>query len=174
MDCAGPDAARYQFTSHAVQLITADLTGTAPLSATGRFTVQDADTTVLQYVGVNLQNSLLARPEVRRALNLGIDREAVTGAYLSGHALPAQFPLSPASPLYPADLESSYSLTAFTSAMEEAGLNSGKEHSLTLLVNSENDFKLTPSQGLWFNTPGGDGEHPTTLIFDSIFPQPTK
>ena len=148
VDCAGPDAARYQFTSHAVQLITADLTGTAPLSATGRFTVQDADTTVLQYVGVNLQNSLLARPEVRRALNLGIDREAVTGAYLSGHALPAQFPLSPASPLYPADLESSYSLTAFTSAMEEAGLNSGKEHSLTLLVNSENDFKLSVARYL--------------------------
>ena len=107
VDCASSDAARYQFTSHAVQLITADLTGTAPLSATGRFTVQDADTTVLQYVGINFQNALLARPEARRALSLGIDREAVTGAYLSGHALPAQFPLSPVSALYPSELESS-------------------------------------------------------------------
>ena len=63
-----------------MQLSTADLTGTAPLSATGSFTVHDADTTVLQYVGVNLQNPLLARSGVRRALSLGIDREAVTGA----------------------------------------------------------------------------------------------
>ena len=148
VDCAGSDAARYQFTSHTVQLITADLTGTSPLSATGRFTVQDADTTVLQYVGVNLQNSLLARPEVRRALSLGIDREAVTGAYLSGHALPAQFPLSPISPLYPKELERSYSLTAFTAAMTEAGLNSGTEHALTLLVNSENDFKQSVARYL--------------------------
>lgn len=148
VDCTGSDAARYQFTSHTVQLITADLTGTSPLSATGRFTVQDADTTVLQYVGVNLQNPLLARPEVRRALSLGIDREAVTGAYLSGHALPAQFPLSPVSPLYPEELEHSYSLTAFITAMEEAGLNSGTERSLTLLVNSENDFKLSVARYL--------------------------
>ena len=39
---------------------------------------------------------------------------------------------------------------------------------------ADNDFKLTPSQGLWFFTPVGDGEHPTTLTFDSIFPQPQE
>ncbi|MDY3281970.1 ABC transporter substrate-binding protein [Dysosmobacter sp.] len=148
VDCSGSDAARYQFTSHTVQLITADLTGTAPLSAAGSFTVQDTDTTILQYVGINFQNPLLQRPEVRRALSLGIDREAVTGAYLSGHALPAQFPLSPVSPLYPSELERNSSLTAFTDAMEKAGLNSGAERSLTLLVNSENSFKVSVARYL--------------------------
>ena len=46
--------------------------------------------------------------------------------------------------------------------------------SQVIVPDSENDFKLSPSQGLWFFTPVGDGEHPTTLIFDSIFPQPQE
>ena len=43
-----------------------------------------------------------------------------------------------------------------------------------IVPDSDNDFKLTPSQGLWFNTPVGDGVHLPTLIFDSIFPQPQE
>ena len=46
--------------------------------------------------------------------------------------------------------------------------------SQVIVPDDENDFKLTPSQGLFFIVPGGDGEHLPTLIFDSIFPQPTK
>ena len=44
--------------------------------------------------------------------------------------------------------------------------------SQVIVPDSDNDFKLTPSQGLWFNTPGGDGVHLPVLIFDSLFPQP--
>lgn len=146
LDCANSDSARYQFTSHAVQLITADLTGTAPLSATGSFTFRDADTTAMQYIGFNLQRSLLTDPAVRRALSLGIDRNTVAGAYLSGHALAAQFPLSPVSPLYPTELEDAYSYSAFAHAMDAAGLNSGAERHLTLLVNEENSFKVSAAR----------------------------
>lgn len=143
VDCANADTVRYQFTSHTVQLIAADLTGVSPLSAAGSFEFQDADTTVLQYVGFNVSRPLLSDPAVRRAICLGIDRDAVVNAYLSGHAVPAQFPVSPVCGLYPEDLESAYSYTAFEAAMEEAGLNSGDVHSMTLLVNSENSFKVS-------------------------------
>lgn len=143
VDCTTTDVVRYQFTSHAVQLITADLTGVSSMSAAGNFAFQDADTTVLQYVGFHTNHALLSDPAVRRAIGLGIDREAVVNAYLSGHAEAAQFPVSPVCVLYPQELESTYSYAAFESAMTEAGLNSGTTHSLTLLVNSENSFKVS-------------------------------
>ena len=47
----------YQFTSHDVQLITADLTGASPIGATGNVIFQDADTTVLQYLGLNVRRA---------------------------------------------------------------------------------------------------------------------
>lgn len=64
----------------------------------------------------------LTTPPCGRALGLGINRSSLISAYFSGHALAAQFPVSPASSLYPDDLETVYSYDAFASAMAAAGL----------------------------------------------------
>lgn len=144
----GRDAMLYQFTSHDVQLITGDLTGTAPISASGNVTFQDANTTVLQYVGFNLQRPLLGSAAVRQALGKGINRSRLVSAFLSGHGRAAQFPVSPASPLYPTALEEVYSYDAFVSAMETAGLATGTPRTLTLLVNAENSFKVAVADSL--------------------------
>ena len=136
----------YQFTSHDVQLITADLTGTSPISATGNVTFQDADTTILQYLGINTAKAPFDDAAVRRALLQGIDRDTLTSAFLSGHALPAQFPVSPVSSLYPEDLETAYAYDAFAQALGEA-VNS-RAWTLTLLVNQENSFKVSAAEYL--------------------------
>lgn len=47
------EAILYQFSSHEVQLITADLIGTEPITAAGNISYEDADTTVLQFLGFN-------------------------------------------------------------------------------------------------------------------------
>lgn len=138
----------YQFTSHDVQLITADLTGTSPISASGNISFQDAGTTILQYVGFNTLRPPFDSPAVRRALGLGINRDMAVGAFLSGHGAAAQFPVSPLSPLYPAELETLYSYDAFSAAMAEAGLSSGTPRSATLLVNAENSFKVSVAEYL--------------------------
>ncbi|SFP03432.1 ABC-type transport system, substrate-binding protein [Oscillibacter sp. PC13] len=140
------DTMLYQFTSHDVQLITADLTGTDSISATGNVSFQDADTTVLQYVGFNTQRSTFQDAALRRALSLGINRSTIVSAFLSGHGVAAQFPLSPLSPLYPEDLETAYSYDAFSSAMEASGLNSGKSIHITMIVNAENSFKVSVAE----------------------------
>ena len=82
----------------------------------------------------------------RRALGLGINRETLVSAVLSGHARAAQFPVSPVSPLYPAELESLYSYDDFAAAMEAAGLNTGRTRTVTLLVNQENTFKVSAAE----------------------------
>ena len=140
------DAMIYQFTSHDVQLITADLTGINPISATGNISFQDADTTILQYIGFNLQRPLFQDAALRRALGLGINRSTVVSAFLSGHGTPAYFPVSPLCALYPAQLEQAYSYDAYVSAMSAAGYSSGQSRSVTLIVNEENSFKVSAAE----------------------------
>ena len=143
IEADGHDAMLYRFTSRDVQLITADLTGSRTISVTGDVDRHDAGTTVFQYVGVNTEH--LSDPALRRALSLGINRENIVQAYLSGHGTAAQFPLSPASPLYPGELENAYSLEAFREALGQCAL---PERTLTMLVNQENPFKVSIAQSI--------------------------
>lgn len=138
------DTLLYQFSSHDIQLLTADLTGTNPITATGNTSFQDVDTTVLQYIGINVNRAPFDNASLRKALGLGINRTSLISAFLSGHGTAAQFPISPASPLYPSDLESVYSYDAFASAMSAAGYASGtSSRTVKLLVNEENSFKVS-------------------------------
>lgn len=146
VEAADEDAARYRFTSYEVQLITADLTGVSPFTPTGRVSYQDAATTVMQYIGCNTAVPPLDSAALRRALNLGVNREYVAEAFLSGHAAPAQFPVSPRSSLYPADLEARYSSEAFAQALAQSGYE--PDRPLTLLVNEENAFKIAVAESL--------------------------
>ncbi|MCI8971674.1 MAG: ABC transporter substrate-binding protein [Oscillibacter sp.] len=146
VEAADSGAMLYRFSSHEVQLITADLTGVTAVSTTGSVGCVDAETTVLQYVGCNTARAPLDSPALRRALSAGINRANVVGAYLSGHGRAAAFPVSPVSPLYPAGLEESYSVDHAASAAAVSGY--AAETPLTLLVNQENGFKKAIAQYL--------------------------
>ena len=138
------DAMLYRFNSHDVQLIIADLTGCTAVSVTGNVGCYDAATTVMQYVGVN--TARLTDAALRQALWQGINRGNIASAYLSGHAAAAQFPLSPASALYPTELEDTYSVDGFAAAA--AACEALPERTLTLLVNGENSFKISIAQSI--------------------------
>lgn len=145
---ADRDTMLYQFTSHEVQLITADLTGTEPVSVTGSIHFQDADTTILHYIGFNTQKASFDNQALRSALSLGINRASIISAFLSGHGAAAQSPVSPLTSLYPTDLDQDYSYDAFAQAMAQAGFASGHSRSATLLVNSENSFKVSAATAI--------------------------
>ena len=146
VEAADRDTMLYRFTSHDVQLITADLTGTDPITATGNISYQDADTTILHYLGCNTTRAPLDSAAFRKALDLGINRPTVVSAFLSGHGTAAQFPVSPRSSLYPRDLEAAYSADAFSQALSASGYTAGR--ALTLLVNTENSFKVSIARQL--------------------------
>ncbi len=143
-ETADQEAMLYRFTSHDVQLITADLTGTTPVTVSGSVRCTDADTTVLHYLGINTSVKGLDNAAFRRCLSLGINRQSLVSGLLSGHAKAAQFPISPASPLYPAELDTPFSATAFADAL--AACEEKPTHTLRLLVNSENPFKVSMAQ----------------------------
>ena len=148
LDAPDRDTMLYQFSSHDIQLITADLTGTDPITATGNISYQDADTTILHYLGFNTQKAPFDQASLRTALAAGVDRSSVVSAFLSGHGVAAQSPVSPLSPPYPRALDTVYSYDAFSEAMARAGYASGEERTATLLVNEENAFKVSVARYL--------------------------
>lgn len=141
VEAADRDTMLYRFTSRDVQLITADLTVVSPVSVTGSISYQDVDTTVLQFIGCNARRQPLDDPALRRALGMAVSRSRIVSAFLSGHGSAAQFPVSPASPLYPSALERTYSKDELAATLTQSGYTPGR--TLTLLVNSENSFKTS-------------------------------
>ena len=73
----------------------------------------------------------------------------MVNACLAGHAVAAQFPINPASPLYPASLETDTSSAAVQKALTELSLTDGEDkYKLRLLVNSENSFKVAAAENI--------------------------
>ena len=144
--CSGSTALEYQFSSHRIQMMTADLTAQDAYQPEGSVQIHDADTTVLQFIGFNTANPLFASPELRHALGLGIDRQLLVSAHLAGHGTATQSPVSPAALQYPETLDIVYSETAFLDAMTHAGYNSGNAYQVTLLVNGDNPFKVSAAR----------------------------
>ncbi len=136
----------YAYYAREVQLLFCDLTGADDSSVYGSGDYTDAATTIMQYLCLNTRRAPFDDPAVRRAVTLGVDRASCVSAYLLGHGLAAQFPVSPASGLYPKELETAYSQDGYASALEAAGLNTGKTRSLTLLVNQESSFRVSTAQ----------------------------
>lgn len=142
-------SAAYAFSARDVQLAFCDLTATDAIAMTGNGDITDAGTSALHFIGFNTNRELLIRAPVRRALSLAVERKSLIDVYLLGHAQAAQFPLSPDSPLYPSDLEQTPSPTAFQRAMHELELDSGENvQFLTMIVNSDNTFKVSMAQAI--------------------------
>lgn len=137
------DTAAYRFSSGEVQLLRSQLLGVSGVSSTTGISVASVDTTELLYLGFN--TSSVPDAALRHALSLGVDRESLVSGYLSGYAQSAWAPISPASPLYPKDLERSYLRKDFESALNALGYAAEGEASarkLTLLVNEDSSEKV--------------------------------
>ncbi len=137
----------YLFSSHEIQMLITDYTGSAPVSYKGNLTVADAQTTTLQYIGFNC-TGLFSDAALRRAVSAGVDRSSLCRAYYSGHAQSAAFPISPASPWYPQDLEIPYSAERFQQAMDEAGYHKGRSVKAELLVCAGNASRLSAAKAI--------------------------
>lgn len=135
------DTAMYLFSSRRVELLTVDPTGDQ-ISVTGQSAETNLPTTIFQFIGFNAADGLFADPSLRAIFSRALQRELLSDAFLSGHALPAQFPISPLSPLYPGDLEQGYSYDDTLAALSSAGQSTGESKALTLLVNEEDSFRL--------------------------------
>ena len=144
--CKDSDTISYAFYAREVQLLMCDLTSTATSNVYGSGTYTDAADTVMHFIGINTTRNHLSNPQLRAALSLGIDRQGCINAFLLGHGLAAQYPLSPAGDLYPRTLDVAYSPDRFDSAMAAADYCQGRSIPLTMIVNRENSFKVAAAE----------------------------
>jgi peptide/nickel transport system substrate-binding protein len=140
------DTMAYTFYSREIQLLSSDLTATVSSHVSGDGNYTDTGTTVMHFIGCNATREALKDPALRQALSAGIDRVGCVNSFLMGHGIAAQFPLSPLSPLYPADLEIPYSPDTFMQSLEKVTMPESGKISLTMLVNEESSFKVSMAQ----------------------------
>lgn len=129
------------FESGDVALVDVDLMGTNSLGYSGSYETWDYATTSMLYLGFNTHSGVCRSAEVRRALALGIDRESIAQVDFARHAVPAELPVHPDSPLYDTQTAAalSYAPEELINRLEQLSL-SGR--TLTLLVNSENAARI--------------------------------
>jgi peptide/nickel transport system substrate-binding protein len=139
------DAAVSLFSSRRVELLTVDPTGDQ-IAVSGSSQETARPTTTMQFIGFNTLSGVFSQPALRAIFSRGLRRDMLSGVFLSGHAVSAQFPIAPQSSLYPADLEQSYTSDETLEALTQAGQNTGETVVLRLLVNEEDGFRLTSAE----------------------------
>jgi ABC-type transport system substrate-binding protein len=161
-DCSNAELS-VAFSSQSVDLFRDDPFDSSEINILNDHEVRYYNTTILQYIGFNTKNSLLADSDLRRALGLIIDREKIVSDVYSSHALAAPLVLSPYYRFYNPAWENSTTdplaklSEIFASLkMDDADSNGYLEIpngsggwtpiTLTFIVNSDNAYKVKAAQ----------------------------
>lgn len=155
----GADELIYAFDAGNISLVTSDLTGSNTLGYSTGYEICSYPTTTMLYVGFQTQDGPCQDPLVRQAVSRSFDRDTVTVSLLSGHGFATCLPVPPQSPLYSSALEKTggYHSGAAVQLLTQAGYASGEDGllakvgsplTLTLLVNTDNSFKLAIAEYL--------------------------
>lgn len=147
------------FDTALITAVTADPTSTNALGYSGSYEMWTAATSSMLYLGFRHTSGFCADAVLRQAISRAIDRDFLSSTLFAGQAEPSVLPVSPASPLYDANLadELTTSLSVAQQLLEDGGykLEDGgrltrrsKLVELKLLVNSENPFRLSAANYL--------------------------
>ncbi len=146
------------FSSQAIDLFWDDPADSSDISILSDHEIRYYNTTILQYVGFNVRNSLLSNANLRRALGLIIDRKDIVSNIYSSHALAAPLILSPAYSQYDPAWENSDSDPLASLSQIFASLQMADDDSdgyleinktpftLTFIVNADNKYKVAAAQ----------------------------
>ena len=132
------------FSAYDVNLLLTNLGTSEPFGKDISVNVTEVPSTVLLYLGCNFYRTATASGEVRRALSLGIDRKNLVSAYLAGHAVASDVPLSPASQFHTRQT-ADYLPSAYTDAL--AAMHRPYT-ALTLIVNEDNAYKVSVAKAI--------------------------
>ena len=131
------DTALHLFTSGRVELLTLDPTG-GHSTVNGRNLATERPTAQMHFIGFNTTRGFFADSAARKAFSAGIARDVLVDAFLSDHAVSAEFPISPLSSIYPENLSEEYTDEEIAAAL----YGDGEEiRELILLVNEEDTFR---------------------------------
>lgn len=115
---------RDNFEFGASDLVYCDPNSPAAVGYRCDYEVWEAPTTILHYIGFNLNSGYFANDEIRAALTYAVDRDELAHVIFSGFAQASVLPCSPASDLYDTQLaaEYDYAPTQFLAAVNNSGV----------------------------------------------------
>lgn len=130
---------RNQFEFGSTDLVYCDPNSTAAIGFRCDFEVWEAPTTIMHYLGFNLQRGWFMDEAFRSAVTYALDRDRYVNEAYGGFAVPTPLPCSPYSPFYDEQLAEShdYSPTKFQEALTNSGILTSSQyegHSGTFLV----------------------------------------
>ena len=152
-----------EFSSQAVDLFWDDPADSSEINILSDHEVRYYHTNILQFVGFNTNNSVLAEPDMRRALGLSINRDAIVDELYMNHADAAQLIFSPEYALYDKRWEAEMTdpLAEISAIFASLGLadedsngyleymdDSNQYHSFKLkfIVNGDNEYKVNAAE----------------------------
>ncbi len=105
-----------------VNMVRTDPTSSAYASYHSDYELWMGNTSILQYIGYNLNNKVFANYGLRSAITYAIDRERIVSDHMGGFAIPAVLPCSPLTDFYDVKLANSYDydLDDFKAQLESA------------------------------------------------------
>ncbi len=103
-----PTAVRDSFEYGLADLVCTDPNTGVRIAYHSDFELWDNATTVMQYIGFNMQSPVFMNPSLRIAVSHGIDRDAIVTNTALGFASAAVLPVSPNSSVYSAQLAGEY------------------------------------------------------------------
>lgn len=121
--CSGSELTE-AFSSYLIDLIHADPSSESYPQIPVDYETRNYDSTVLQYIGFNCANPILANADVRRAISHAVDRSAICSEIYSGSARPAPLILPSLLPDYNAALEegTEFSLRSLSEILASLGV----------------------------------------------------
>ena len=151
------------FSDGYIDILEFDPSGVAAVSVQMDHETRYYNTTILEYLGFNYQNSILKSETIRRAIGHAVNYDYIVNTILNGKALASPLILSPAVDVYDAAWEETlgagYDLVAFSQGFAEYGMadsdNDGylecpsggmKDFTFTLLVNNDNTYRIAVAE----------------------------
>lgn len=160
-DCSDADLS-VAFSAQEIDFFRDDPADASEINIRSDHEIRYYPTTILQYVGFNTKNALLANAQLRRAFGLVIDRKEIISSVYTSHATAAPLILSPNYSLYDANWENSAAdplskVSEIFKSLEMSDedsdgfleIPSGGGYTpimLTFIVNSDNDYKVRAAQ----------------------------
>jgi peptide/nickel transport system substrate-binding protein len=141
-----PGEIRDDFEFGTTDLVYGDPNSDAAVGYRCDYELWEAPTTVMEYIGFNLNSSIFSNIAVRRAVTRVIDRESLVKSVYGGFALATSLPCSPDSDLYDETLAESYAPESFQTAVRSARLSSSESSAVIFLVCADNPTRVSAAQ----------------------------
>lgn len=145
-----PNELRDNFEFGSTDLVYCDPNAAAAVGYRCDYEVWEVPTTVLHYLGFNLESGPFASEALRTAVTYMLDRESIANSFYGGFAIPTVLPCSPDSDLYDAQLAAKYAydLSRFTAAANNSGAVTSEDSPGVFLVCSEDLTRVAVAEAL--------------------------